>query len=198
MEDHRDTVADWIAKEILPHEASVRKWLLRRWRSAIIVDDVIQEAYCRIAGLATVDHIYNPAGYFQRTVHAVATDTVRRAKKNGVVPMTENQWLNVIDLEPLADRSMEAGQQLGRVSRALSELSETCRRAIELRRIDGLSQKEVARQLGVSESVVENHIVRGLKKLLSSIADEDVAESQPEKTDSTRRKVEAIGKPRSR
>jgi RNA polymerase sigma factor (sigma-70 family) len=198
MEDHRDTVADWIAKEILPHEASVRKWLFRRWRSAIIVDDVIQEAYCRIAGLATVDHIYNPAGYFQRTVHAVAADTVRRAKKNGVVPMTENQWLNVIDLEPLADRSMEAGQQLGRVSRALSELSETCRRAIELRRIDGLSQKEVARQLGVSESVIENHIVRGLKKLLSSIADEDVAESQPEKTDSTRRKVEAIGKPRSR
>ena len=198
MEDHRDTVAAWIAKEILPHEASVRKWLFRRWRGAVVVDDVIQEAYCRLAGLATVDHIYNPAGYFQRTVHAVAADAVRRAKRNGVVPLTENQWLNVIDLEPLADRSVESGQQLGRVRKALSELSETCRRAIELRRLEGLSQREVAQRLGVSESVIENHLVRGLKKVLNSISDEDASENEPEKTDGTLRKVEAIGKRRSR
>jgi RNA polymerase sigma factor (sigma-70 family) len=188
MDEERDIIAAWVAREILPHEGATRKWLARRWRGAVDADDVIQEAYCRIAGLACVDHIRNGAAYFRRTVHAVASDVVRRNRTTNVIPVTENQWSDVLDDEPRADRSVEASQELERVNGLLSTLSLTCRRVIELRRIDGLSQRETALKLGVSENVVENHIVRGLKRVLAAMAEQDA--------DLSEREAELIGKPR--
>ena len=81
MDDERDIITVWIAREIMPHEGALRLWLARRWRHAVDAEDVIQEAYCRIASLAAIDHIDNSAGYFHRTAHAVATDMMRRAGK---------------------------------------------------------------------------------------------------------------------
>jgi hypothetical protein len=53
---HRLKIMDWVGTEILPHEADVRAWL-RRTLDPADLEDVIQEAYCRISGLAGVDHI---------------------------------------------------------------------------------------------------------------------------------------------
>src|SRR3546814_14977656 len=77
MHQNSDIIA-WIAREIIPHEVAIRKWLARRWSHVIDVDDVIQEAYCRIANLASVAHIDNPGGYFHQTASSVVTDQMRR------------------------------------------------------------------------------------------------------------------------
>jgi RNA polymerase sigma-70 factor (ECF subfamily) len=166
-------MAQWVAAEILPHEGAARRWLTSRWRNSIDVDEVIQETYCRIASLSSIDQIRNGRAYFFRTANTVAIDTMRHARVANAVPVKENDWLNVLDDEPLADRVVEANQELERVNSLLSKLSWTCRRVIELRRLEGLSQKETARQLGVSESVVENHIVRGIRSVLKAMAEQD-------------------------
>lgn len=197
MDRERDKIALWIAREILPHEGAVRRWLSRRWRNAIDVDDVIQEAYCRIARLDGVDHIDNPAAYFHRAVHAVAVDTMRRAGIINFIPMTEIEWLNVKDHEPLADRAVTAKQELGRVDALLSGLSSTCRRTIEMRRIEGLSQRQTAERLGISEALVRNHLVRGLKKVLQTMAEQD-ADATDETIENIEQGVEFVGKRRSR
>lgn len=173
MDDEHDIIPDWIAREIVPHEAAVRAWLARRWRHAVDSEDVIQEAYCRLANLASVDHIDNPAGYFFRTVHAVAVDMRRRAGIINFTSMTQIEWSTVMDNEPLVDRAMEAGQELERVTRLLARLPDTYRRVIELRRVEGLSRKETAERLEVSENEVKNYLVRGLQKIMKTIADQD-------------------------
>lgn len=173
MRHQHDIVARWVAREILPHEARVRAWLARHWRGAIDVDDVMQEAYCRLAGLASVDHIENPLAYFRRTAHAAAIDAVRHGSGKNIVSMTENEWFDVMDDSPGADRALEGAQELGRVNALLANLSETCRRVIELRRVEGLSQRETAERLGVSENVVENNVVRGIRRVMGLIADQD-------------------------
>ncbi len=174
MDAHSQSLAAWAAREILPHEGMVRSWLVRRWGRSVDVDDVIQEAYCRIAELDSVAHIRNGRSYFFTTVRSVAVDMARAAKVANLRTMTEIDWLDVMDDNPLPDRVVEAGQELGRVDRLLSRLSWTCRQVIELRRIHGLSQAETARQLGISENVVENHIVRGLRSLLKAIEEQDM------------------------
>lgn len=173
MDIHPNRIAAWVAEEILPHEAAVRSWLIRHWRTAIDVDDVIQEAYCRISELESVEHIRNGRSYFFTTARAIAIDTIRSARHKNSVSMTETEWLYVIDEGPLPDRAVEAGQKLEQTADLLSHLSWTCRQVIELRRIHGLSQAETARQLGVSENVVENHIVRGIRRLLNAISEQE-------------------------
>lgn len=179
MDDVRDNIAVWVSREVLPHEGSVRRWLARRWGSAIDADDVIQETYCRISALVSVEHVENGRAYFFRTAQSVVIDGARRAKVANGAALTETEWWSVIDQKPLPDRQVEALQELERVDGLLGKLSWTCRRVIELRRIHGLSQKETARQLGVSENVVENHVTRGLKRVLKAMAEqEDSAEQE--------------------
>ncbi|WP_442680915.1 RNA polymerase sigma factor [Sphingomonas sp. ASY06-1R] len=161
-----------MAREILPHEGRVRAWLSRQWRGTIDVDDVLQEAYCRLSALGAIDHIENPLAYFRRTAHAAAVDAIRHTTKN-IVSMTESDGFDVLDESPSADRVVEGAQELGRVASLLASLSDTCRRVIELRRVEGLSQREAAARLGVSENVVENHIVRGIRKVTAAMAEQD-------------------------
>lgn len=177
MDTNRNRIAAWVAEEILPHEAAVRGWLVRNWRNAIDVDDVVQEAYCRISELDSVEHIRNGRSYFFSAVRAIAIDTIRSARHKSSVSLTETEWLYVIDEGPSPNRAVEAGQKLEQTAELLSHLSWTCRQVIELRRIHGLSQAETARQLGVSENVVENHIVRGIRRLLKAMSEQEAHET---------------------
>jgi len=184
MDADSDIIAGWVAENILPWEGLVRNWLRRRWGPAVEVDDVLQEAYCRIASLDSVDHIANGKAYFFTTVHSVVLDSLRRAKTMGARELTEMDWSCVLDEAPLADQVIEARQELRRVIVALGGLSQVTREVIELRRLHGLSQKETARRLGIAEHTVENHMVRGLRKVLSMLEGEDVRADRPTKSES--------------
>lgn len=173
MDGEHDIIADWLAREIVPLERAVFGWLSRRWGHVIDPEDVIQDAYCRIANLASVDHIESPRSYFFRTAHAVVSEKTRRAGIIYFSSMTQIEWSDVMDDEPLADRRVEAGQELERVNGLLSELPAPFRRVIELRRIEGLSRKETAERLRVSENDVKNYLVRGLQKITRALADDD-------------------------
>ena len=45
---------------------------------------------------------------------------------------------------------------------ALAALPEACRHAFLLNRFDGLSQREIALRMGISEKTVERHVLRAL------------------------------------
>lgn len=171
MTAQRDKIARWVAAEILPHEISVRGWLSRRWGALLDVDDVVQEAYCRIAALGSIDHIESGRAYFFTTARSIAMDTFRRSKVAGEKAMTETDLWFVEDEYPRADRVVEARQELLRIDGFLSSVSLTCRRVIELRRVQGLSQRETAQQLGISEHAVENHVARGIRRLMKMLTD---------------------------
>ncbi|MCK5912139.1 MAG: RNA polymerase subunit sigma-24, partial [Caulobacter sp.] len=43
----------------------------------------------------------------------------------------------------------------------------------EMRKIEGVPQREIARRLGVTEHVVENEAVRGLRAILAAMTEQD-------------------------
>lgn len=173
MTAQRDSIARWVAREILPHETAARGWLARRYGPSLDVDDVVQEAYCRLAALESVAHIENGRAYFFTTIRSIAMDTFRRGKVAGEKAVTEIELHGVEDDYPRADRAAEARQELLRIDGFLSTVSLTCRRVIELRRLHGLSQRETAQRLGISEHSVENHVTRGIRRVMKMLADED-------------------------
>ena len=70
----------WLAREILPHEQDVRIWLKRSLVTSNDVDDVVQEAYCRLANLKAVEQIESPRAYFFQTARSVVLEQMRRAR----------------------------------------------------------------------------------------------------------------------
>ncbi|WP_338015367.1 RNA polymerase sigma factor [Altererythrobacter sp. C41] len=166
----RERIMDWVGSEILPHEGEVRAWL-RRTLDPADIEDVVQEAYCQIARLEEVGHIRSGRAYFFTTARNVVLMQLRRARVVRIDSVTEIDNLNIVLDEPSPERVAGGRRELERVRRLIEGLPERCRRIFELRKIEGLPQREVARRLGVTEHVVENDVGRGLKLILQAIAE---------------------------
>jgi len=186
----RDATVDWVALNILPHEGFVRAWLMRVTRRSSEIDDIIQEAYCQISELDSVAHIRSGKAYFLATARSVMLQRLRRERVVRIEAVTDLEVLRLVDDEPSPEQVTGARRELERVLGLIATLPPICRQVIELRRIHGFSQKETARRLGVTESVVENNTVRGLRTILKALA-EDAGETPSIETSSRRTRESA-------
>ncbi len=167
----------WVAREILPHEVDVRAWL-RRTLDPEDLEDVIQETYCQIAGLREVGHIRSGRAYFFTAARNIVLMRLRRARIVRIESISEIDNLNVVGEEPSPERVAAGRLELERARKLIERLPDRCRRIVELRKIEGLSQKEVAQQLGVAEHIVENDVIKGLKLILQAIAEGEQTAAQ--------------------
>ncbi|WP_420139174.1 RNA polymerase sigma factor [Sphingomonas sp.] len=171
-------LAEWVGREILPHERDLRAWLQRRLVAAADVEDVVQECYCAIAQLSDVSHIAVPRAYLFTMARNLVQRQRQRARvvrldaSDGVCdPMLESDHLS-------PERIASARQELQRVQAAVSTLSDRARCIFLMRRLDGLAQKEIAQRLGVTETIVENEASRSLRAILKFMV-EPAADDAP-------------------
>lgn len=171
-DDSRQRLVAWVATQVMPHEPRVRSWLRQRLQSPEDIDDLIQEAYAKLSALASVDHIVRPDTFFFQVVRNLLVDQIRRSRVVRIEAATELDVPSVYADEPTPERIAGARRELARVGQLIEALPERCRRVFTLLKIEGLSQKEVAARLGVSESVVENEGVKGIRKILKTMREE--------------------------
>ena len=65
--------------------------------------------------------------------------------------------------EQTPDEIVNLTQEQGLLARVIASLPEKCRQVLILRKIHGLSQKEIALRLGIAEHTVEKHISHGVR-----------------------------------
>lgn len=158
--------AEWLAENIFPHEAAIRAWLKRRVAAGLEIDDVIHDLYARLVALPEVDHIRQPRQYAFRIAYSITVDHMRRAR---IVPIASVERIEDIDVatgEPSAEQQLLVRDDLRRVREALASLPPLCRQAFLLRREDGLSQRETANRLGISEKTVEKYMTRSVRLIM--------------------------------
>ncbi|MBA4805143.1 MAG: sigma-70 family RNA polymerase sigma factor [Brevundimonas sp.] len=173
-EDARQRLVTWVATSVMPHEGRVRGWLRQRLQSPEDIDDLIQEAYARLAALDRFDHIARPDTFFFQIVRNLLVDQIRRSRVVRIEAATELDVPSVYDETPTPERIAGARRELARVGELIEGLPERCRKVFTLRKVEGLSQKEVAERLGVSESVVENEGAKGIRLILRAMREETV------------------------
>jgi len=164
----------WIATHILPLESQVRRWLSRHVRSlrTCDADDLIQEAYSRIWS-ADLTAIHSARSYFYATLRNLLAEQSRHAQIIPMERMGEIDELRIPSEEPSPERRIAARQELERLRRLIASLPAQCRRAFELRKMQGFSQREAAAEMGISERTVEKHLAKALDRILEQIRGED-------------------------
>ncbi|QJU60115.1 sigma-70 family RNA polymerase sigma factor [Sphingomonas sp. AP4-R1] len=154
--------ARWVSVHIIPCERQVRAWLSRWGVRQDDSDEIIQDAYCRIATLDTVSHIDDPRAYFFSIVRNLA---IRRLRRESIVKIETIAEIDAChDLHGQSPERQAADRQeyeclLG----LIRALPIKCRQIMELRKIEGWSQREIAQHLGISEKTVEKQLWLGLK-----------------------------------
>lgn len=167
---NRASITAWVGKEILPHESAVRSWL-RRSLGPDELEDVIQQSYAQIASLSDVSHIRSGRAYFFATARSIVLMRLRRARIVRIDTMAELGNYDAVGEDPSPERVAAGRSELERVRKLIEKLPERCRQIIQMRKVEGLSQREVAQKLGVTEHIVENDVAKGLKFILQSIAE---------------------------
>ena len=158
--------ARWLTRNVLPHEALLRAKLSAICVYDLDIEDVIQETYTRILSVPSPESIRYPKQYALQTAKAVIIDHVRHSH---VISITSSGSLETLDVslpEASCEERLEFQGEIVAVADALAQLSKLCRETLILRRIEGLSQREVAQRLGISESMVEKYMVQGVRQLI--------------------------------
>ncbi|WP_165831101.1 RNA polymerase sigma factor [Sphingomonas pokkalii] len=138
-------------------------------------EDLVQEIYVRIAGLPDQE-IHSPGGYLYRLGNNIMLDRLRQSQARAA---RDHAWRDshhtltdagedVSDSVP-ADEVLIARDQVRQMHKALAELPEPVQRSFRMHKLEGLSHSEVAERMGVSRSLIEKHMMRALKHLMTKV-----------------------------
>ncbi len=155
-------VKAWFVREVLPLEAMLMHFLQKNWRNRSDLEDFRQDVYEHVLEAAEVE-IPDRAKPFVFTI--ARNLLISHLRKANIVPIEVVADLDVLGIaadEPGPDRNLFARDLLRRLQAALDHLPPRCREAVVLKRIEGLSQREIAQRMGITEKVVGNYVAEGM------------------------------------
>jgi RNA polymerase sigma-70 factor (ECF subfamily) len=171
----------------LVQRAALRRYLLARGTSPDEADDLLQDLFLKLEE-AGVGPVAEPRAYLYRMVENLLLDRRRSAARRHA---REEAWtrahagdVSEMDAHPTAEESLIARDRLARVSAALAELPERSLYVFRRFRVDGVAQKAIADELGISVSAVEKHLQKAYHVLVETRARLDAESAVPQRPSS--------------
>ena len=171
--------ARWFAEHVQPHEPMLRAWLQRRFANQLDIDDLVQEAYVRVWRARESGALSAPKAFLFTTARNLALDRLRRHDVSRTDLMGEIDLLHVLDECTGIPEIVARNQELALLTEAIQSLPPRCRQILTLRKLYGLSHREIAARLGLSESTVSNQITIGIEKCTDFFAEHGDGSSLP-------------------
>ncbi|MBL9204011.1 MAG: sigma-70 family RNA polymerase sigma factor [Opitutaceae bacterium] len=158
--------ARWFVDEVLPHEPQLRGWLRARFPGVQDVDDIVQESFARLLRAHASGPVACARAFLFVTARNLALNHLRHQRVERPEGTGEIDPHTLLDERAGVPESVADAEEFQILIRAIQALPDRCRQIITLRKIYGLSQKETAERLGISEHTVEAQGVIGLRKCI--------------------------------
>lgn len=162
MVDNRDS----LLQAFLRTKDALRRFLLRRTGSSAAADDLIQDAWLKIArdsasgGGRAID---NPQAYLFRVASNLATDLKRAESRRRLAPDEVDKLIERAAEEPGPERIAADRSEVAALARALEELPPRRRAVLLASRLEGVPHRVLAERHGVTTRTIENEIARALE-----------------------------------
>jgi len=155
----------WFTQELQPHEAMLRAWLRSQFSTQTDIDDIVQEAFVRVLHAHAAGGVKAPKAFLFVTARNLALMQLRRKKVACEDRLTEAELWDILDESVDVPEAVARVQELELLTAAIQSLPTRCRQIVTLRKIYGMSQKDVAAELGIAEHTVEAQSTIALRKL---------------------------------
>jgi RNA polymerase sigma factor (sigma-70 family) len=161
-----EVVKAWFVQEILPLEPSLTRFIRRHCRQAADVADLRQDVYVRICAAAREQLPRRARPFMFTTARNHLINCAKRAQVVSIeyVADLEASIFAIDTVTP--DRTLSAQDEFRRVRTGIDQLPPRCREVVLLRKIEGLSTREVAARLHVGIDTVEQQMVHGMRALV--------------------------------
>jgi len=128
------------------------------------IDDIVQETFIKTYEADLKQEIKYVRSYMLKTAKNLALNHVARWDNKYNVSLEDFTQPPVQLTSGKVEDDYESKEQFLFFCRATDQLSGSVRKCFILKKVYGLSQKEIASYLNLSESTVEKHIAQGLLK----------------------------------
>lgn len=163
------SIDEWFMREVLPLEPMLTGFLQRNRCSAAEVADLSQETFARIYEAAQRERPLLAKPFLFQIARNLMIDHLRKQNVVSLETMADFEWVNLPDDKPSSERQTAARQELALLQAALDELPPRCRQIVMMQRVDGLSQKDIAQQLGISVETVQTQLAKGMRLLAQAL-----------------------------
>ena len=159
--------ARWFAEEVHPHESSLRAYLRSMFPGLRDIDDLVQEAYSRLFRAKQAGRVTYAKAFLFATARNAALDLFRRRKIVSIDSVGDLSGLSVLEEGPNAADTVNKQQELELLAQAVRSLPDRCRQVLTLRLLYGLSHKEIAADLRISEHTVKAQLAKGMRRCVA-------------------------------
>ena len=146
------------------------KYLRRFYNNSQDIEDALQESFLKTFEMEKKQKIDSPEAYLFMTVNNFARRDLKKKSLMPTEPIEEIELSKLFIGRKSVEEGLEARQTLAIFCEAADSLPDQCRKAFLLRKVQGCSQKEIAKAMGVSESTVEKHLAKGLMRSIEFMA----------------------------
>ena len=165
-EDTAAGAPEWLEKLFLEHHERVFRAAYRVTGNAMDAEDVLQTVFLRLARRdASAPLAGNPGGYLHLAAVNGALDLVRARASAKSTPLEDVERHLAVDERDGPERSRAGSEVRERLRCALGGLSPRTAEIFVLRYFEGYGNREIARMLGTSQSVVAVVLHRARRKL---------------------------------
>jgi RNA polymerase sigma factor (sigma-70 family) len=147
----------------------LRAYLRVAASSSADIDDLVQESYLRLLRARDRSPVRSVKALLFAIARNAARDSLRQKLGNREIAGTEIDSIPVLDDAADVIDLVNRRQEQTLLAEAIRALPERCRHVLLLRKIHGLSQKEISAKLGISENTVESLVSRGLRRCAEQV-----------------------------
>jgi RNA polymerase sigma-70 factor (ECF subfamily) len=167
-----------LARSFVTHRTRLLHAAQKILRCRLRAEDIVQDAFLKVAEHAGRDAVASPAAYLLSVVRNLAIDQYRRsALEYRLFTREEHAW-EIATPSQAVESSLWSAQCLEVIERAVAQLPERTRVAFEMHRVQGLTQRDIAKRLSISATLVNfmicdamDHCRRALERLERNTCD---------------------------
>lgn len=154
----------------LEHIADLRRYLSQKVGSAALADDLAHEAFVRfLASACPVDALLQPRAFLFRIARNLLIDHYRGTARHAGTQIPLEACHEMHSAAPSPERIVLARQQLAQLRDAVAALPPRSQQAFLRYRFDGIPQKTLAVELGITLNAVEKLLIRALLQLRQQV-----------------------------
>lgn len=167
-------MSEKITEEFLKYKRVIASLLskIRPAASRQDIEDILQDTYINTYQSSLKQEIQFPKAFMVKTAIRLANRTIKLAQRVDTdVDVNDHSDETLFSYDQSrfcsqTEKEVLNREDFGLLCSAVDELPEQCRKVFVLKKVYGLSQREIAQKLSIAESTVEKHVAKGLVRTM--------------------------------
>ena len=173
--DKETDIDSKIASSFISHQTFLKKFVTRFFSNKEDVEDVVQETFLRAYVAEQKAEISQPKSFLFTTAKNVALTKLNKKSKQITDFLDDYNDRREFQTESSPESDVVARQQFSAYCVAVQSLDGKCREAFLLKKVHGMTHKEIAKQMSLSLSSIEKYLHKALLAVDRSLSEQNAS-----------------------